>query len=146
MRGEKIYDFDAEVTGTTDFGIALSDILDGSHPIPAQGARFDVAFAGRATGRLAGRISGIDYVYMRADGRVELNIRSVFETPDGARISLLADGVGVLRAGEPVLDLSANVSLLTASKAYEWVNARQIWSIGFADLGAGKLHVEAYLQ
>ena len=146
MRGEKIYEFDAEITGMTDFGVELAAILDGGRPIPPQGARFDVSFAGQATGRLAGRISGVDYVYMRADGRVELNIRGVFETPNGARISLFAGGVGVMRAGAPVLDLSVNVSLLTASETYGWVNARQIWSVGFADLAAGKLHVEAYLQ
>lgn len=146
MRGEKIYEYDAEITGMTDFGIELGAILDGSRPIPPQGARFDVGFAGQATGRLAGRVSGADYAYMRPDGRIELNIRGVLETPDGARIALLAGGVGVLRAHEPVLDLSENVSLLTAAEAYAWINARQIWAVGVADLAAGKLHVEGYLQ
>ncbi len=145
MRGEKIYEYDADITGMTDFGIELGAILDGSKPIPPQGARFDVGFEGRATGRLAGRVGGADYAYMRADGRIELNIRGVLETPDGARISLVAGGVGVLRANEPVIDLSENVSLLTAAEAYS-CNARQIWAVGVADLAAGKLHVEGYLQ
>ncbi len=146
MRGEKIYAYDADITGTTDFGVALGAILDGSQPIPPQGARFDVGFDGHATGRLAGRVRGTDYAYVRADGQVELNIHGIFETPDGARIAFEAGGVGVLRPGEPVLDLSENVSLLTASVAYAWVNARQIWGVGFVDLGAGKIQIEAYLQ
>ena len=146
MQGEMIYAYDVEITGMTDFGIELGVILDGSRPIPPQGARFDVGFEGRATGRLAGRVSGTDYAYMRPDGCLELNIRGVIETPDGARIALFAGGVGVLRSGEPVIDLSENVSLLTASDAYGWVNARKIWAVGVADLGTGKLHIEGYLQ
>lgn len=146
MRGEQIYVYDGEVTSQVDFGIELAAILDGSKPIPLQGARFHAGFEGRATGRLAGRVSGVDYAYLRADGRLELNLRGVFETPDGARVSLQAGGVGVLRGTEPVFDLSENVSLLTASEAYGWVNARQIWAVGFVDLGTGKLHVEGYLQ
>ena len=45
-----------------------------------------------------------------------------------------------------MLELSENVSLLTASEAYAWVNARQIWAVGTANLATGQLHVEAYLQ
>lgn len=146
MRGEKIYEYDAALTTQVDFGIELAAILDGSKPIPLQGARFDAGFEGRATGRLAGRVSGVDYAYLRHDGCLELNIRGVFETPDGGRIALQAGGVGVFRVREPVIDLSENVSLLTASEAYAWVNARQIWASGCVDLGAGRLHVEGYLQ
>ena len=37
---------------------------------------------------------------------MELNIRGVMETDDGNRIAPMASGIGVLRTGEPVLDLS----------------------------------------
>lgn len=146
MRGEKIYEYEADMTGMIDFGIELGAILEGGKPIPPQGARFDASFDGPCTGRIAGRVSGVDHAYMRPDGRLELNLRGVFETHDGARIALLATGVGVFRAGEPVLDLSENVSLLTASEAYGWVNARQIWAVGTANLGTGKILIEGYLQ
>lgn len=146
MRGEKIYEYEAETTSQVDFGIELAAILDGSQRIPPQGARFDVGFEGRATGRLAGRVSGVDYAYIRPDGCLQLNIRGVLETPDGVRIALEAGGVGVFRVGESVIDLFENVSLLTASDAYAWINARQIWATGFVDLASGRLHVEGYLQ
>lgn len=146
MRGEKIYEFEADLTSNIDFGIELADILEGRKPIPPQGARFDAGFAGRSAGRLAGRISGTDHAYLRPDGCFELNLRGVFETDDGRRIALMASGVGVMRADEPVLDLSENVSLLTASEAYAWINARQIWAIGTVNLATGKIHIEGYLQ
>jgi hypothetical protein len=41
MRGEKVYECDFDVTGVTDFGIALEAILSGKEKIPPQGARID---------------------------------------------------------------------------------------------------------
>jgi hypothetical protein len=83
---------------------------------------------------------------MRADGRFELDIRATIETDDGQRIALSAGGVAVPRTGEPVVDLSENVSLNSASADYAWVNTRQIWGTGTVDLAAGKIHIDGYLQ
>ena len=80
MRGEKIYEYDLDVTGMTDYGVSLDAILSGKEKIPPQGVRIDVAFEGRAIGRLAGRVRGIDYLRMRAAGRVDLDIPAVVET------------------------------------------------------------------
>ena len=68
MNGEKIYEYDLNVTSVTDYGVTLQAITSGESQIPPQGARIDVAFEGYATGRLAGRVKGIDYLSIRADG------------------------------------------------------------------------------
>lgn len=146
MTGEKIYEYDLDITGMTDYGVSLEAILSGAQPIPPQGARIDVAFAGQATGRLAGRVHGIDHLRMRADGRIDLDIRAVIETADGHRIALSADGAGTLRAGEPVADLRENVALTTAAEGYAWVNSRQIWGVGTVNVATGKIHIDAYMQ
>src|SRR3990170_309165 len=146
MRGEKIYEYDLDVTGMTDYGVSLDAILSGKEKIPSHGVRIDVAFEGRAIGRLAGRVRGIDYLQMRADGRIDLDIRAILETDDGRRIALSADGVGVPRAAEPVADLSENVSLSTAAEDYAWVNTRQIWGSGTVNFATGKIHIDAYMQ
>jgi hypothetical protein len=146
MKGEKIYEYDLDVRGVSDYGVSLDAILSGKEKPRPQGVRIDVAFEGRATGRLAGRVRGIDYVRVRADGRVDLDIRASLETDDGRRIALAADGVGVLRAAEPIADLSENVSLSTAAEDYGWVNARQIWGSGTVNFATGKIHIDAYMQ
>lgn len=146
MRGEKIYEYDAAVTGVTDYGIAMDAILSGEVKIPPQGVRVDVAFEGRAVGRLAGHVRGVDHIRMRADGRIDLDIRAAIETDSGHRIALSADGVAVPRAGEPVGDLVENVTLSTATEEYAWVNTRQVWGVGTVDFAAGKVHIEAYMQ
>lgn len=146
MKGEKIYEYILDVTGVTDFGITLEAILSGQAPVPPQGVRLDVAFDGRATGRLAGRVHGVDFTRMRADGRIDLDIRAIIETDDGHKIALSADGVASPRASEPVADLFENVSLTTAAGDYQWVNARQVWGVGTVDFAAGKIRIEGYMQ
>jgi hypothetical protein len=146
MRGEKIYEYDLDFTGVTDYGVSMEAILSGKQKVPPQGARFDVAFEGRAKGRLSGRVRGVDYLRMRADGRIDLDIRATIETEDGHRIALSADGVGVPRVTEPIADLCENVCLTTAAADYAWVNTRQIWAPGTVNLVAGKVHIDAYMQ
>jgi hypothetical protein len=146
MKGEKIYEYDLSVTGVTDYGMSLPDILSGKEKVPPQGVRFDVAFEVAVSGRLSGRVRGVDYLRMRADGRLDLDIRATIETADGARIGLSADGVAVMRQGEPVADLSENASLITAAPGYAWVNARQIWAPGTVNLAAGTVHIDGYMQ
>jgi hypothetical protein len=146
MKGEKIYEYTLDVTGMTDYGITLEAILSGQTPIPPQGVRLDVAFDGRASGRLAGRVHGVDFTRMRADGRIDLDIRAVIETDDGRKIALAADGVASPRASVPIADLVENVCLTTVAEEYRWVNARQVWAVGTVDFAAGKIHIEGYMQ
>jgi hypothetical protein len=58
MRGEKIYECGLDITGVTDYGIPLDAVLSGQVQIPPQGVRVDIAFEGRAAGRLAGGFRG----------------------------------------------------------------------------------------
>jgi Protein of unknown function (DUF3237) len=146
MKGEKIYEYDLDVTGMTDCGVGLDAILSGKQKIPPQGVRIDIAFEGHAIGRLAGRVRGIDYVRMRADGRIDLEVRAVVETENGCRVALSAEGVAVPRVAEPMAELFENVSLLTAAEEYVWVNTRQVWGIGTVNFATGKIHIAAYMQ
>ena len=146
MKGEKIYEYDLDVTGMTDYGVTLPSIISGQSKIPPQGARIDVAFAGPATGRLTGRVIGVDYLRIRADGRVDLDIRATIETKDGHKIALSADGVGMPRAAEPIADIFENIKLTTAAESYAWVNTRQVWGFGTVNFATGKIHIDAYLQ
>jgi hypothetical protein len=145
MRGEEIYDMELDITEVTDFGFSLDDLLAGK-AIPLQGARFDLAVNGRSNGRVAGRAHGFDFLRVRADGRMELDLHSVIETDDGQRIALSGDGQAAMRKDEPILDIFGSIGLSTAAKEYAWVNERQIWSVGTATLTPGKLRVKAFRQ
>jgi Protein of unknown function (DUF3237) len=146
MKGEKIYEFELDLTGVTDYGVSMDAILSGKEAVPMQGARFDLMVEGRGEGRLSGRARGVDYLRMRADGRIDLDLHVTIETDDGHRIALSGDGQAAPRSCEPVFDIFANIQLSTASKEYTWVNARKIWSVGTASLTTGKIYAEAYMQ
>jgi Protein of unknown function (DUF3237) len=146
MRGEKIYECDLALTGVTDYGVSMDDILAGKQAVPLQGARFDLPIDGPCQGRLSGRQHGIDYLRMRADGRIDLDLHVIVDTDDGHRIALSGDGQAALRNGEPVVDIVANIRLTTASKEYAWVNQRQIWSVGTGDLATRRIRIAAYMQ
>lgn len=146
MRGEKIYECDLDISGMTDHGVALDAILSGKEKVPLQGTRFDVAFEGAVKGGITGKLRGVEYLLMRADGRADLDGRGTIETEDGHRIAVHIEGVGTPRANEPIIDLVMNVRLTTASPKYDWVNTRQIWSLAAANLAMGKINVEAFKQ
>jgi hypothetical protein len=146
MNGEKIYEYDLDITGMTDYGMTLEAILSGQVRLPPQGARIDVAFEGRAIGRLAGRVRGVDYLRVRADGRIDLDIRATIDTDEGRRIALSADGVAVPRATEPIAELYENVRLTTAAEEYGWVGTRQVWGVGTVNLATGRIHIDGYMQ
>ena len=146
MKGEKIYEYEFNLTGVTDYGVSMDAILAGKETVPLQGARFDLMVDGRGKGRLSGRAHGVDYLRMRADGRIDLDLHLTIETDDGHRIALSGDGQAAPRKDEPALDIFANIRLSTASKEYAWVNERQIWSVGTASMTTGKICAEAYMQ
>jgi len=143
MRGEKVYEYEVAITGATDFGVSLEAVLSGQAPMPPLGVRVDFTFEGRSTGRLAGRLWGVDYFRLRPDGRAELDIRGVIETDDGARICLEADGITQPRA-DGATELFENVRLTTASEAYAWVNTRLFWAEGVSD--GARIRISAYMQ
>ena len=124
----------------------FNSLLGGKEKVPPQGTRFDVSFEGTSKGRISGKVRGVDYLLMRADGRADLDVRATFETEDGHRIAVHIDGIATPRGNEPVVDLVENVRLTTAASQYEWVNSRQIWALGTVNLAAGKIHVEGFMQ
>jgi hypothetical protein len=146
MHGTKVYEYTLDLTGVTDYGVAMDDIMSGKVKIPPQGARFDVGFAGPVKGKVNGQVKGVDYLRMRADGRIDLDIKATIETDDGQRIALAGDGVSSPRQGEPIADLAENVRLITASPTYSWVNSKQVWGIGEVNLATKKVHIEGYMQ
>ncbi len=146
MRGEKVYEQELDLKGVTDYGVSMDALLAGREAVPLQGARFDLAVDGCSKGRLAGRAQGVDYLRVRADGRMELDLHLTIETDDGRRIALSGDGQAAPRNGGRILDIFGNIRLSTAFKEYTWVNERQIWSVGTASLATGKIHMEAFMQ
>jgi hypothetical protein len=145
IAAEQLYEYTAQVAGTVEYGASLQAILAGETPPPPGGLRVDVAFEGPVTGRLNGSVVGVDYLNLRADGRIDLDIRGDITTSDGEKIALAASGVAIRRGESMVFSLRENVQLTTASESYSWVNPLQVWGVGSVDLGTGKINITGYV-
>lgn len=143
--GEPLYEYTLKITGMVEYGVNFGELVAQKIPIPPEGARFDIAFAGEATGsKLSGKVSGIDYTHMRADGRFQLDVHAEITTEDGQKISLKADGVAMQREGSSISDLRENVTLFSSSKDYAWVNTLQVWGVGTVDLATQDIYIAGY--
>src|SRR3981189_3506274 len=104
MSYEKIFEYDLDITGVTDYGADMEALFTGRERVPLQGAQFDVTLAGPVKGPWRGAMRGVDYLRVRPDGGRELELRGAIETDDGSRIAFTAEGVGSPRDGEPTVD------------------------------------------
>ena len=80
--GEQLYEYTVTLVGPpTEYGVSLEALAAGQVSPPPEGARFDGHFEGASTsGRLKGRLVGIDYLQIRADGRFDLHIHATITT------------------------------------------------------------------
>ena len=81
---------------------------------------------------------------MRADGRAQLHIHAKITTEHGHAIAFFADGVALPQEGTSVFQLRENVSFITASPGYDWLNQLQGWGLGTVDPVKGEVKVKAY--
>jgi hypothetical protein len=143
--GELIYEYTLQFTQVVEYGISANVFFSGQIPPPAEGARFDVYFAGPIIGpKLKGTIKGVDYLHIRADGRCQLNIHAEITTEDGKKIALAADGVAIPEKGSPVFQLRENVTLTTNYPEYSWLNPIQVWAPGTVDVSKGEIRIKGY--
>jgi len=143
--GELLYEYTVKLTGMTEYGVSFEALMARTAAPPPEGARFDVPFEGASNGpKLKGKVTGVDYLRIRADGRFDLHIHAEITTDDGHKISLHADGVALPLPGSPVAGLRENVTLFTSSKVYSWVNGLQVWATGTVDLAEQVVRIKGY--
>ncbi len=134
-----LFEEEVGLTAIHEFGFSWNDFVSGK-PVPAEGARFDIAFEGHVTGdRLAGSISGVDYLEVRSDGKLLLNLQATLTTHDGERIKLVESGIN--DNGE----LRLNMHFHTASPHYRWLNKLQVWGVGNVDFNTGRVQIKGLL-
>ena len=143
--GEPIYEYTARFTKLTEFGAPVEDLLAGRAAPPPSGLRVDIHFEGEVTGKLGGYLKAVDYLNIRADGRMDLDIKGVIATPDGANIAISAGGVALPKPGSTASRIVENVKLTTAHPDYAWVNSLEFWAVGEGDIAARQVTIRGYL-
>ncbi len=141
---ELIFDITGRMLGTDEYGASIQAILEGKAAPPPAGARFDGKVEGTVDGpKLKGSFHSVDYLNIRADGRIELHGHARLDLKDGGKVSLFADGLGTLDANG-ILQLRESVTLKSNSPAHAWVNSIQVWATGTANLATGEIRLKGY--
>lgn len=142
---ELLYEVTLNITSMTEYGVSFAALMAREVAIPVDGARFDVAFEGRAAGpKLNGSAVGIDYARVRADGRFALHIHETIRTEDRHNISVQGEGIAIPRPQGGIADLRVNMTLFASEKEYAWVNQLYVWGIGTFDLARQVIQLAAY--
>ena len=142
---ELIYEAEIHFTGMVEYGVSMDALSSRKVPIPLAGARFDQTFEGILRGpKLSGKISGTDYLQVRADGLFQLHLHAQVTTDDGTEISMSSEGISIQIDGEKVTQLRATVSLFTTSETYSWLNQLRLWAVGTFDPIKGEALIRAY--
>ncbi len=145
QRTRLLFEERIHLTNITEYGIKWSELTAGRAAPGTEGARFDLAFEGDVEGpRLKGKIKGVDYLEIRADGKFMLNIQAHITTDDGIRIAVKEDGVLYPGAnGKSFIQL--NLHFTTHYPEYAWLNNLQAWAIADVDMVRGEVVVSAYI-
>jgi hypothetical protein len=140
-----VYEAEIQFTGMVEYGVRMEHLTSPKAAIPPAGARFDQTFEGILHGPvLKGRISGTDYLHVRADGLFQLHLHARVTTGDGANISMSSEGISMQIEGQELTQLRAAVTLFTASASYRWLNQQRLWAVGTFDPARGKALIRAY--
>ncbi len=134
-----LFEEDVRLTDVKEYGFRWEDFAGGNEPIPAEGLRFDIHFEGDVTGdRVRGKIKGIDYLTVRSDGRLFLDLRAAIITEDGGMINVTETGINDNG------NLRLNMDFHTNDSRYAWLNRRHVWGIGTVDFATGEVKIKGY--
>ncbi|HSK13283.1 MAG TPA: DUF3237 family protein [Phnomibacter sp.] len=140
-----LFDEQVHLTGVVEYGISWEDMLYGRVAIPPEGARFDMSFEGEIKGDLlAGKVKGIDYLEVRADGRFMLTIYATIVTHDGETIALYEEGIMDPKPGASIGNLALNLKFTTHSPKYRWLNKTNGWGLAQVFFHEGRVSVTTF--
>ncbi len=140
--GQLLGEAEARFTEIVDYGVSMEEAMSGK-PLPATGIRFDLGFEGTMTGLIEGTISGVGYLYVRADGVQETHTHARLITKDGARVAIFQTGAVSVDESGHMREVD-QVRLHSNFERYQWVNGLALRGEGTVDMGTGTMQMRSY--
>ena len=139
IEDELLFEEDIQLTSIKEYGFTWKDFSEQSKPIPKEGLKFEINFEGTITGeKIKGRVQGIDYLTVRADGRLFLDLHASIATDDGSTIYVKESGIN--QNGNLLL----NMDFHTNDSRYNWLNHTHVWCKGQVNFSTGKVLVKGF--
>lgn len=142
---ELIYTANFGITALTEFGYSFEGMMADEQPIPLEGTQFNIALSGVVKGeKLNGKFEALDYMRVRSDGGMELNLFGTITVEDDIKIAWRASGTGRPNPETGQVILNEEISMFTNNEKYAWVNNTLFWGRGVANLAKQELEVKVY--
>jgi hypothetical protein len=130
MEKEPLFEITYDITSVEEFGSSFEALLQGKLEIPKEGFRANGFLQGVVSGsEIKGTAKGVDYLYVRADGRMQIDVKVTITTEEGKNISFAADGVGIPQQ-DGTMKVAENVTLFSSHTEYSHLNNLQVWGLG----------------
>lgn len=134
-----LFEEDVRLIDVKEYGFSFKSFAEKSQPIPPEGLQFDIHFDGVVTGDLLnGTIKGVDYLSIRSDGRLFLNLQASITTHDGALIKVTESGINDNG------NLRLNMDFHTNDERYRWLNHKHVWGMGSVNFQTGQVKIKGY--
>lgn len=111
-------------------------------PTPT-GMRLNLELDGRSepgVGRVQGRVTGTDYLTIRPDGLLELNVQATLASDDGELVAVSGTGLGLHGADGAVSGRLA-LRFAAAGPGLAWMNSVLGVAVTRADMRTGRLEM-----
>ena len=139
MENNLLFEETVHLTEVREYGFSWEEFTHAKTLLPPEGIRFDIHFEGEVIGDdIAGTIRGVDYLTVRSDGRLFLQLYAAIATHDGAMIHVTESGIN--NKGR----LQLNMDFHTNDSRYTWLNQKHVWGLGTVDFPTGTVFVKAY--
>jgi hypothetical protein len=134
-----LFEEDVRLVEIKEYGFSFKAFMQKRQSLPPEGLQFDIHFEGKVFGELInGNIVGVDYLTVRSDGRLFLNLHAIITTNDGARIKVTESGINDMGT----LRLSMNFH--TNDARYMWLNQKHVWGVGEVNFETGQVKIKGY--
>ena len=108
-----------------------------------EGAKLDIMAAGKVSGKVTGGIMETHNVLLKPDGTGSADVRSMIFS-NGEAIMVMGKANGKIVDPAPIYKIEENLTFMTASKNFAYLNTTKGWADGSFNLATGEYSFKVY--
>jgi hypothetical protein len=108
-----------------------------------EGAKLDFMNAGKVSGKVTGLIMSTHSVLMKPDGTGSADVRSMIFS-NGESIMVMGKANGKMVDPTPIQKIEENLTFMTASKKFAYLNTTKGWADASYNLATGEYSFKVY--
>ncbi len=108
-----------------------------------EGAKLDIMVSGKVSGKVTGQIMTTHNALMKTDGTGSADVRSMIFS-NGEGIMVMGKATGKMVDPTPIQKIEENLTFMTMSKQFEYLNSTKGWADATYNLATGEYSFKVY--